>query len=105
MPPTFHRENPEHQRNGVNGLPSRTAATELSKGRFGAPISSAWGRNRQLTPQSSTAAVQPFAVTRQGSARIRHDHLRNPRDLLVSDRRSAALNWEGVVPSHVRKAR
>ncbi len=24
---------------------------------------------------------------------------------LVSDRRSAALNWEGVVPSHVRKAR
>jgi predicted AAA+ superfamily ATPase len=24
---------------------------------------------------------------------------------LVSDRRSTALNWEGVVPSHVRKAR
>jgi hypothetical protein len=24
---------------------------------------------------------------------------------LVSDRRTAALNWEGVVPSHVRKAR
>ena len=23
----------------------------------------------------------------------------------VSDRRSTALNWEGVVPSHVRKAR
>jgi ribonuclease VapC len=23
----------------------------------------------------------------------------------VRDRRSAALNWEGVVPSHVRKAR
>jgi hypothetical protein len=24
---------------------------------------------------------------------------------LISDRRSAVLNWEGVVPSHVRKAR
>ena len=27
------------------------------------------------------------------------------RLLLFSERRSAALNWEGVVPSHVRKAR
>ena len=39
------------------GFPSQTAATELSKGRFGAPISSASGRKRTHSPRTPSSPV------------------------------------------------
>ena len=61
------------------------------------------------SPDSSTASAmfrpKPLALPMTKHTLFINSCLSSCTYCLVSDRRSAALNWEGVVPSHVRKAR
>jgi len=61
------------------------------------------------SPDSSTASAmfrpKPLALPATNHTLFINSCLSSCTYCLVSDRRSAAINWEGVVPSHVRKAR
>ena len=59
----------------------------------------------EVSPRGGKWWRLPFALPVTNHTLFINSCLSSCTYCLVSDRRSAALNWEGVVPSHVRKAR